>query len=197
MEKTLQAKSATLVCGALLASITALTDTVDAAPVAIGIDTFVHATGSTQAFSRIIGTHQFGTQGQVMGAPPYTITVSSNPSQRPGWQYELMVNYTAYDPGYFIPFGIDRLTLDLNGIKPDGAPDPIIAINVKHIDGSTYTSGQNSFTGTSIHVDVAIAEVIAPGSNNIIIVQWNQFPAPGGLALLGVAGVLGGRRRRS
>ena len=59
-----------------------------------------------------------------------------------------------------------------------------------------YTRGAYTIStdGSSIHFSALVSEILQGGE--FVTIQWNQIPAPGALALLGLAGLASRRRRR-
>jgi len=187
----------TLLCGALLASVLpAIEHTAQADPTEITVLTASFNSVSGYAASVFSSLHTFGTTS-MHGLATYPVHFTSGFSARPGWTYEMVVDFSDYDPGFFVPFGYDALAIYLF-IKEPGTTAPISEINVKDGTGAdlAYT-GMFNLEGhddgvIGIHVDTNA--VIAGGFT--VTIQWNQVPAPGALALLGVAGLVGKRRRR-
>ena len=124
------------------------------------------------------------------GGATFFIGVSSGPSMRPGWQYEITFDYTNYDIGFFGPAGTHAL--DLTGIKDPGTPDFITDVFVKDLNGNAV--GNWSTDGFNIFFDASVGEILAAGE--VITIQFNQIPTPGAAALFGVGGLAMTRRRR-
>jgi MYXO-CTERM domain-containing protein len=85
--------------------------------------------------------------------------------------------------GDFQPSDFTQLTIDIVGLKSDGS-----------IDGVASSQGVAITDGNAVHWSGFGGEVSEGG---ILWITVSQVPAPGALALLGVAGLVGGRRRRA
>lgn len=186
-------KSATLLCGALMAAVATTTD-VSADPGVINVNTFA-TRPANPSFSNFLGNHTFGGAPTVLGGF-YSQTVTSGLSNRPGWEYQLNVDYANFGTSYFAGGG---WTFVINlVIKPENTPSPITAVTIKDSQGNTYVNPVLlTFTPGSIQVRLTAEAVI--GGGDWVSIQWNQgeIPAPGALALLGIAGLAGTRRRRA
>ena len=184
-----------LLCGALLASVLpAIEQTASADPGELFIvaTTVNPATGG--ASSIVQGYHTFGTTGTNIGGTWY-VDVSSGPSQRVGWDYELTANWDPFDPESFFPeYSQGYLYIY---IKEAGTTTPISAVNVKDVNGNDIAFNVEAGSGPgTIAITFDLFGLINTTGSHIMSVQWNQVPAPGALALLGVAGLVGKRRRR-
>lgn len=188
-----------LLCGALLASVLpAIEQTASADPGTLGLETNVTGDADNE-FSHFTGfSHSFG--GATIlpyDSAFYSIIVTSGLSNRAGWQYEITFDY--------INFGISFFQNSASFTNPAAEvhvtvddPDGIGSYTVKGYDGSAiaWTEGADHNLGNGVfHILVLLDEVEA-GDYGFTI-QWNAVPAPGALALLGVAGVVGKRRRRN
>ena len=189
-------KSATLMCGALLASVLGTTEVAQADPTDILIGTALNGASGASA------VHTFGGAPTTYGAlSPYFITVSSGDSDREGWQYEVQFDLSAFDVGFLGPSAIFSISMI---IKDDATSRPISAVNVKDVNGNdiefiTAPDLPDGFGNGDIFLGVFAGDIdLGDGNptNDIVTVQWNQVPAPAAFALLGLGGLVGSRRRR-
>ena len=190
--KTLTAKNSTkMVCGALLASVMTMTDVASAAPGLMNVRTFPSINGgASPIFSDFNANHQFGGAPTIVGGF-YSLTITSNLSTRPGWQYDLLVDYANFGTTYFAGGGF-TFVVQITGITdPAGS---ISAVNIKDAFGQNYLGAVVTNTANSIEVRISADSIIAGG--DWMTIQW-AVPAPGALALLGMAGMVGSRRRRA
>ena len=83
-------------------------------------------------------------------------------------------------------------TVDISGIKEPGGKNFINSVKVlgELANFSTVTTD-----GFNIHFE-ADSELIGIYGGSVVKIYWTQIPAPGALALLGLAGLLGTRRCR-
>lgn len=150
------------------------------------LTTNVSETGFTEE-QNFIG-HEFGTTETSDFFFP--ITISSGLSDRDDWTYQLVIDYTENDLGFF---GNGSASIEILNIKGPDDPMPIIEVQAKDAQGNPI--GQWEFDGGNIFWAAGTSEILESGE--IVVIQWNQIPAPGALALLGIAGLCGARRRRS
>lgn len=125
----------------------------------------------------------------------FFIGVDSGDSSRAGFDYELTLDYSAYDIGFFGGDGTHAITMtDVYS----GNPGAITDVFVK--DSNGLAVGNFSTDGASIFWDASIDDVlkaIGPAEDQVITIQFAVIPAPGVLAVFGVAGLAGTRRRRA
>lgn len=79
------------------------------------------------------------------------------------------------------------IRLEIGPIKDPGGPNTINFVESNF--GSIDTDGSSIFWNETIAGDIV-------KNNPILIITWAQIPGPGGLALLGLAGLIGCPRRR-
>lgn len=82
--------------------------------------------------------------------------------------------------------------IEISGIKEPGGKNFINSVEVL---GDLANFSSVSTDGFNIQFEALSVKIAVYGGNTVSIV-WTQVPAPGALALLGVAGLLGARRRR-
>lgn len=188
-------KSAALMCGALLASILVIPETATADP-----DVILGVTSSNGDFSVQSFVHQFLGPPTTYGLSIYPLVVSSALSDRPGFDFEMTWDLTGFGVNFFLANDLFYVELD---IKDDNTETPIIAIFVKDWEGNEITdwidlTGTGTgFTNGTIGLAFPFFHLQPEGSGHeFFTIQWAQIPAPGALALLGLAGVVSRRRRR-
>lgn len=198
-----------LLCGALLASVLpAIEQTVSADPGSITVHTNMTGDADNE-FSLFSGVHTFGGAATVLpyASTFYSITVTSALSQRPGWQYEVTFDYINFGISFFqgASFNNSQAEIVLEIDDPNG----VGSYTVKDWFGNAIAWTEYGGSGGSedlaiyghdlsagvIHIFIDADDIAAGGVG--FSVQWNAVPAPGALALLGVAGVIGKRRRRN
>lgn len=181
---------------AVTAAAIAGTATAGLAPTTFSVNSVT--VGDTVTEDYTIDFYDFGTEDYLdpnttNGLPDgFFITVDSGPSDREGFDFELTLDYSAYDIGFFGPAGTHQI--NLFDVYDDGS---IIDVAVKTADGGSI--GTISTDGNSITWDTSVGDVldaIGPNEDQLITIQF-AIPAPGALALLGMAGLGAGRRRRA
>ena len=192
-------KTGTLVCGALLATIVAVEEPANAdlilgqSPIIVS-GSWVLPTGGV--YTNVgPGTHIFGGAPTVLPGtlyPQFTVGVTSGLSQRPGWQYEVVLDFSQFGVA---GLGVGSWQTQLD-IKPQPAANPITGYQVKNSLGEVINTVDLGSNGGTIHISNNWADFNFAGTPPLLIIQFNQAPAPGAFALLGVAGVISGSRRR-
>lgn len=189
-------KSATLMCGALLASVLVIPESAVADPDLVTGLTSVNGDFSVASF-----VHQFLGAPTTYGLASYPLTVSSALSDRPGFDYEMIWDMTGFNTSFFAPNDLFWVELD---IKDEQAKFPITALIIKDwqgvdiLDWQDLTGTGNGFTNGTIGVAIPMAHMQPTGSGNeFFTIQWAQaVPTPGALVLFGLAAGIKGRRRR-
>jgi len=205
-------KSAPLICGALLASIAAFAEPAEATVIP-GVSQITvsgqwndHAGNVYTAIGP--GPHTFGgaaTTYPGSNFPTFTVTVTSGLSTRPGWQNEIVLNFNNF--GLFNnPPNIYWDTQLVIKQLPNATP--ITNFQVKNgagtvlpLAGATGNPTGLQTIGSTNGGTITISNLITAfnlATDDRLIIQWNQqiIPAPGAMALLGLAGFVGGARRR-
>jgi hypothetical protein len=184
-----------LLCGALLAAVLpAIEQNSVADPGDIGVVATTMNPTTGYYSSVVSGYHVFGTSNTQIGGT-WHVLVSSGPSQRPGWDYELTVNWDPFDPESFFPaYNLGVLYLV---IKDPDTTTPITDVAVKDVNGNNIDFTDMGSDPGLIFINFDLLAMINNTGSHTMSVQWNQVPAPGALALLGVAGLVGKRRRRN
>ena len=97
----------------------------------------------------------------------------------------------SYDPVYLDNFHTEGI--DITGIKEPGGSNFINSVEAFGASGNPI--GLISTDGFNIHFEAFSGDILLNGGG-IVSIVWTQVPAPGALALLGLAGLCGTRRRR-
>ena len=95
-----------------------------------------------------------------------------------------------YDVSYLNAFHLEEI--DISGIKEPGGSN---FINTVEVLGPLANFSNVSTDGFNIHFITESFDITQHGAGVVSIV-WTQVPAPSALALLGLAGLCGTRRRR-
>lgn len=198
-----------LVCTALLASVSAISSQANADPTDIYAGFAQNLPGgffgtAVDAWdSGVFGgaPHTYGTQSvaQSYFGTGYSIGMDSTAAPRPGWDWEISLDLSNSGM-YIIPTypQYNQFTVYLYIKEPGVAP--ITDFHLKYNGQDIQPSLDfGTFGGAVLAFQVNIADMIDPTGfvTGTLTVQWNQVPAPGALALLGVAGLVGKRRRRN
>ncbi len=96
-----------------------------------------------------------------------------------------------YDAVYLIDFPHFEM-IEISGIKEPGGKN---FINSVEVVGALADFSTISTDGFNIHFEAFSGDIFIYG-NSVVSITWTQIPAPGALALLGLAGLMGMRRRR-
>ena len=149
-------------------------------------------------YSTMSGIHTFGaTENFYAPASAYFITVNSG--SLGGDDFYVNIDWAPFDPGYFVPFGINYVFLSLDLKDAAGGGNALTDLVVTDGAGGNPDLdagglGLFSFDGFSLTINLDTTALVNAGSTTNI--TFSQIPAPGTLALLGLAGLAGTRRRR-
>jgi len=199
-----------LVCTALLASVAVVAGPASADPtVVFGAIAWDDAVPFGNVFDAwdfgavtLLNPHPYGTfenRNSYFGnAGP--IGIDSTNAPRPGWDWEMSFDFqnagVQVVPGYEV---FTNITVYLY-IKEVNTTRPISEFEVKY-NGNVIGVDTNWLPGDdqAIMFTISFLDLLGPNGqfDGILTVQWNQVPAPGALALLGLAGVMAKRRRRA
>jgi len=145
-------------------------------PTLFEINSFTSSTDGASVEDFTIASYAFGSTDYIDalddGKPGgFNITVTSGPSDRVGWDFDLVLDYSSYDVGFFLNGtgpGVHRISLF--GIEDGGA---ITDVTIKTSDGSSI--GKITTDGNSIFWSATVEEVFAVigGSRDLpITIQW-------------------------
>jgi MYXO-CTERM domain-containing protein len=116
----------------------------------------------------------------------------TSPAVAPGYTNALSLDFTAFGYAAFAMFPtVGTVTLE-NIAEPVDLSSVRVFVNGSNV-GFGVLSATNGFQASWDTLDVTNANPLTPN----LVVAWNSVvPTPGALALLGMAGVVGMRRRR-
>ena len=138
------------------------------------------------------GTHPFGGDSlftdNLFGTDIFVTSVELEPPQGKKFAGRIDISYDAV----YLSENPHSEMIEISGIKEPGGNNLINSVEVLGDLANFSTVSTDGFNITFEALSVKIAQ---HGGNTVSIV-WTQVPAPGALALLGVAGLLGARRRR-
>lgn len=117
----------------------------------------------------------------------FPIHLTTGLSTLPEWEYEMAIDYSDYDIAFFGMAALTNAVIDINNSDYAGVTDAVV------LDVFGNSVGNVNFTDTTMTMQ---ASGLLLQSGNVATVYWN-VPAPGALALLAVAGVVGSTRRRN
>jgi len=201
-------RTGTLVSSAVLAAVCCGTIATPAwadAPDDIQVDAvqFDDAYGPESPWDFIQGLHTFGTTDTFdSGYAPgfgYEVDVTSG-STGPD-SYYMLFDWSAFDLPYGIGYDADLLFFTLNLYPVDertGEGTDIDSISITTSVGGPDMADISGLTETDGLVEFQANAQTVEDNGGLIVVEWSTkaIPAPGALALLGMAGFVGSRRRR-
>jgi len=203
-----QTLSRGLVCSALLAAVSGATSNVHADPTdifgAVAWDDAAFFGNVVDAwdFGAVTGTnpHTYGTVQSVgsffSGADPLVIDSSQEP--RPGWDWQVSIDFlNSGISNVYNAYGFDRVSVYLY-IKELGTTAPISGVHAKYNGAEIGFIDLAPGDPQGFILQFLINDMVDPTGlvTGVLTIQWNQVPAPGALALLGLAGMASRRRRR-
>jgi len=135
------------------------------------------------------GTYTYGTFEEFFDSFGFSWSANS-PNGTAGFDNSILIDFANFAYG---DFGGETATVDMTGIDIDPQPGSFAVLNSAGTNiGFNYTSGSGAL-GAQYLVD----DVLSTGVNTVVLAWDNVIPAPGALALLGIAGVAARRRRRA
>lgn len=142
--------------------------------------------GGAFDYTHSLNNYEFGTTATVRAGSWNEITISSGEGSD-GWDYEIVIDYSNYCLACLNPAGSAYVTIS-------NLSDEL------EVASATANFGTFSHSANGFSWDASATSIGFNGSK--LIISFNSayvppVPAPGALALLGVAGMVGrGRRRR-
>ena len=133
--------------------------------------------------------HTFGGAGDVYVDELFGSLISVTSSELtppPGKKFAGLIEIT-YDATYLVNVFFEHI--DIGPIKD------VLGGNFINSVSSNVPNATVATDGFSITFDASTFDIL-PGAGGVVQIQWTQVPAPGSLALLGLAGLMGTRRRR-
>jgi hypothetical protein len=184
-----------LACVVALAAV----PTVNADPDVFSINSFSTRSDASQTEDFTIDQYVWGTTNFIDSSPNdgvagfFNIEVNSGDSMRPGFDYELTLDYIDYDIGFFInASGPGLHSIELTNLKPPGFGDPISNVVAKGLDGQPI--GAIGTDGSSIFFSSTPQEILDRGE--FVAIQFSQVPEPATMSLLALGGIALIRRRK-
>jgi hypothetical protein len=141
--------------------------------------------------------HTYGGSPSIFTSMWYGSFLLASPAAAPGYDNALLVDFSLFN---YVGFATETGTISVTGLSENIAPGSIAIFSGTAGIGpniaSNVSNGVNNFTASW-----SAAAIYTPsaGTPDAMVVAWNSAPAPapGALALLGAAGLVGtGRRRR-
>lgn len=117
------------------------------------------------------------------------VTLISGPSTLEGWQHQALFDFGQYDLGFFIT---GHAEIELSSFFDAGMPTGITSATATDALGAPI--GTLSFDPSGIQWQLDVPSLLEHGP--AVVIHWNLIPAPGTMALLGLAGPALLRRRR-
>jgi hypothetical protein len=135
--------------------------------------------------------HTYGTPSIFSNMFFGTFTVSQPAIMPGGYDNALLIDFTSFNYSGFAGYAG---TISVTGIDETVAPGSLALLVGATDMGFAKSSGADSFTGSWNTTDLLNGNPAAPQ----VLVVWNSavVPAPGALALIGLAGAVASPRRR-
>lgn len=135
------------------------------------------------------GLHTYGGPDTTIADPgfPSFFMVFSTPAGAAGYDNSMLIDFTNFAYG---DFAGETGTLSLVGLALDHNGDAVL-LNENDAVVANGTGVGDTFTLTW-----SVDDILSAGTGTLATVAWNnKIPAPGALALFGLAGLAGRRRR--
>jgi hypothetical protein len=140
------------------------------------------------------GTHLYGSLDTFILEGDVSWDVWS-PAPHPDFDNSMWLDFTNFQYASYAVLGPSTSTLlvsNLGEAVEDGSVHVFLPGDLSTDIAQLTSTGGNGFTAAWDVGTVTLSNPVTPG----VVVAWNSIPAPGSLALLGLAGIIGGRRRR-
>jgi hypothetical protein len=135
------------------------------------------------------GTYTYGTFEEFFDSFGFSWSANS-PNGTGGFDNSVLIDFANFAYG---DFAGETATVDITGLDIDPQGGSFAVLNANGADiGFNYTSGSGA-----LGAQYLVNSVIDTGVNTVVLAWDNVVPAPGALALLGIAGIAGRRRRRA
>lgn len=126
-------------------------------------------------------------------APGWGDLLVTSPAPAPGLGNALKLDFTAFNYSAFTgPFATVGTVKLMNIAEPVDLASVHLLVNGANIALGPATAVTNGFQASWNSQDVFNGNPVSPS----VVVAWNSVPAPGALALLGLAGLTARRRSR-
>ncbi|UCD76430.1 MAG: PEP-CTERM sorting domain-containing protein [Phycisphaerales bacterium] len=142
------------------------------------------------------GLHTYGTIETFTGPGAGDKTWDAmSPAGYPGYDNSILIDFTNFQLPAFYALGPSTGTMDITNIAEEVAIGSVDAYLPTNPGVSVALSASAAGNSLSVSWD---AETVYMGNPVVpsVVVVWNSIPAPGSLALLGLAGITASRRRR-
>lgn len=139
--------------------------------------------------------HTYGGVPSVFNNMFYGSFLVASPVAAPGYDNAILVDFSLFNYSGFLN---ETGTISITGLAENVTPGSIAifagtvgaGLNI----ATNVSSGTNNFTASWSSTAIYTP---SPTTSDAMVVAWNSaVPAPGSLALLGAAGLVGARRRR-
>ena len=158
--------------------------------------TITHTGVGWSLVGNAIVPHTYAGSPSIFNSMWYGSFSVTSPAVAPGYDNALLVDFSTFN---YVGFAAETGTINVTGLSENIDPGSIaifagtsgIGPNI----ASNVSNGLNNFTASW-----SAASIYTPstGTPDAMVVAWNSapVPAPGALALLGAAGLVGASRRR-
>ncbi len=121
---------------------------------------------------------------------------ATSPAQHPALDNSILIDLTDFQYSSYFVLGPSTSTLDITNLAEDVQVGSAAVFLLGDLTTSIATATSESGNSLSVDWDVQAVVNDSPGSPSVMI-AWSSVPAPGALALLGLAGVVPFTRRRN